>query len=373
MRSDARLDWSEIDPDVAGQLRDLEVQFDRHAIEQFAARIAGGELGPESNVVCDEPVPAGPDDVDDLARFSQAERERFAARGNEAIQRGAVAVAVLNGGMATRFGGVVKGIVEALDGRSFLEIKRAQALACGPVRFVVMNSFATHRATLEFLRARELEPGVSTFMQSVSLRLTPSGTAFRDRAGHVSLYAPGHGDFPDALRRSGVLAELEADGVRVLTLSNIDNLGADLDPVVIGHHLESGRLLSCEVAETRPGDVGGSPARVGGALQIVEGFRFPPGFEFSRLHYLATNSFTMSLELLREEHPLTWFYVEKEVDGAPVVQMERLVNELSARVATTYLATGRDAATGRFLPMKTLEALEELRGDDAVRARFRGI
>ena len=29
---------------------------------------------------------------------------------------------VLAGGMATRFGGVVKAVVEAVDGRSFLEI-----------------------------------------------------------------------------------------------------------------------------------------------------------------------------------------------------------------------------------------------------------
>src|SRR3712207_8661149 len=47
--------------------------------------------------------------------------------GVAAIRRGEVAMAVLNGGMATRFGGVVKGIVEAVDGRSFLEWKLREA------------------------------------------------------------------------------------------------------------------------------------------------------------------------------------------------------------------------------------------------------
>ena len=43
--------------------------------------------------------------------------------GVEALRAGRVAQVVLAGGMATRFGGVVKGAVEALDGRSFLSWK----------------------------------------------------------------------------------------------------------------------------------------------------------------------------------------------------------------------------------------------------------
>jgi UTP--glucose-1-phosphate uridylyltransferase len=277
-----------------------------------------------------------------------------------------VAVAVLNGGMATRFGGVVKGIVPALGERSFLEIKRAQA---GPAPFLVMNSFATHVATRAFLDERRIE-GVRSFLQSVSLRLTPEGELFRDAAGQLSLYAPGHGDFPAALRDSGVLDALEAEGVRMLTLSNVDNLGAELDPRVIGHHLARGNPLTCEVARAVAGDAGGTPAHVDGSLQIVEGFRMPKNFDFDRLHFLATNSFVFSLEALREEHPLTWFYVEKSVDGRPAVQVEHLVNELSARVPTTYLAVPRDGPHGRFFPVKTREDLATLQQDEALRERF---
>ena len=54
--------------------------------------------------------------------------------------------------MATRFGGVVKGVVEAVDGKSFLELKLAQTgelarLLDTSVPMAVMNSFATDRAT----------------------------------------------------------------------------------------------------------------------------------------------------------------------------------------------------------------------------------
>jgi UTP--glucose-1-phosphate uridylyltransferase len=39
------------------------------------------------------------------------------------MRRGEVGAVILAGGMATRFGGVVKAAVEVLDGQSFLELK----------------------------------------------------------------------------------------------------------------------------------------------------------------------------------------------------------------------------------------------------------
>ena len=49
--------------------------------------------------------------------------EAATAAGCEALRAGAIAVVVLAGGMATRFGGGVKAVAEAIDGRSFLEVK----------------------------------------------------------------------------------------------------------------------------------------------------------------------------------------------------------------------------------------------------------
>ena len=54
---------------------------------------------------------------------SDALARRPATAGLEALAAGRVAQVVLAGGMATRFGGVVKGVVEALDGRSFLDVE----------------------------------------------------------------------------------------------------------------------------------------------------------------------------------------------------------------------------------------------------------
>ncbi|MGH7293139.1 MAG: UTP--glucose-1-phosphate uridylyltransferase, partial [Myxococcota bacterium] len=335
----------------------------REQVEAHAREIAAGRLSKTTNVVPGEVRAAGSEHVDSLDRLSERERAELESHGRDAIARGRVAVAVLNGGMATRFGGDVKGIIPAIADKTFLEVKLAQARRLGPVPFLIMNSFATHARTLEFLSARGLAAQVEPFLQSVSLRLTPSGDVLRDAEGRVSLYAPGHGDFPGALRRSGLLARLAARGVDTLVLSNIDNLGAELDPLVIGFHLARGRALTAELAATLPADVGGAPAFVAGRLQIVEGFRFPLGFDFATVPYMATNTFAISRELLERDHPLSWFYVEKSVDDRTAVQMERLVNELSSFVPTSYLATPRSGPRGRFFPIKTRADLEALRAD----------
>jgi UTP--glucose-1-phosphate uridylyltransferase len=364
-----RVDWESVEAEF-GRLVGVEgLALDRQRLETFADGIASGRIGPRGNVFA-HVEPAGPEQIDAVDRWSKAQRQRYRNRGCEALADGRVAVAVLNGGMATRFGGEVKGIVEAVEGRTFLEIKLAQARRQGDVPFLVMNSFATHAATLAFLERRRLSDGVETFLQDVSLRLTPRGELFRGADGALSLYAPGHGDFPDALRRAGLVESLGKRGVELLQLSNIDNLGAELDPLLIGYHQEHGKPLTAEVARTVPGDVGGTPGVADGRLQIVEGFRFPPGFDFARVPFLATNTFLMSMELLRVERPFTWFYVEKRVDERIAVQMERLINELSSWVDTAYLATPRSGPEGRFFPIKTREDLARLRSDPQLVARF---
>ncbi len=364
------IDWSALESDVGEQLAGLGLELDRAQLERFAADIARGALSAEGNRLREDPLPPLPGSVDELEGLSEDERARLRDAGRRALERGEVAVVVLNGGMATRFGGAVKGIVEALAGRSFLELKLAQARRFGDVPFLAMDSFATHAATLRFLEQRGLTASVRTFLQCVSVRLTPRGEVFRGADGRVSLYAPGHGDFPGALRDSGALAWLERRGVRAVLLSNVDNLGAEPDPLLVGYHLGHGRAITTETARTIPGDAGGAPARVGGRLQLVEGFRFPRGFGFEKLPYVNTNTFTFALDALHRSHPLSWFYVEKQVDARPAVQLEHLVGELTAFEPTAYVAVARSGPAARYFPVKSREDLDALRADPALVARF---
>ena len=365
------VDWEELERELHLALGDLSgVSLDRDRIERTRAGLASGSIGARQNRIAGRVEPARSQDLDSLELFSEPDARSYAELGARALQAGEVAAAVLNGGMATRFGGAVKGIVPALGARTFLELKLAQARSLSPAPFVIMNSFATSAATERFLVENNLEAHTHAFMQGVSLRLTPSGDIFRDRAGAISPYAPGHGDFPDFIRESGALALLRERGVRLLVLSNIDNLGAVLDPTIVGYHVAHESPLTVEVSKCVPGDAGGAPAFVDGTLQVVEGFRWPEGFDTESLEIIATNTFVISVELLAETHALSWFYVEKTVDGRSAVQMERLINELSAHVPTNYLVTPRTGPHGRFFPTKTRADLDRIQNDPDLANRY---
>src|SRR4029078_10229553 len=148
---------------------------------------------------------------------------------------------------------VVKGAVEALDGRSFLSWKLGETarLAEAPgveMPGALMTSLQTADETADHVDGLGL-PEPLWFSQSVSLRLTEDGDLFLEN-GHPSLYAPGHGDLLDAIRRSGTLASLRGQGVEHVAVSNVDNLGARLDPVVLGAHVLAGRPMTVQGART---------------------------------------------------------------------------------------------------------------------------
>ncbi len=340
--------------------------FDEPLFESLRATIAAGELSPESNIVRGEIEPPTAEDVTPLPAPDDATYDAARAAGIEALERGEVAQVVLAGGMATRFGGVVKAVLTAVDGKSFLEAKLVQtaalesALDC-TVPMALMTSFATDDAVRAHVVERDLgDPFV--FHQFVSLRLEANGELFLDGSDRPSLYAPGHGDLFQALRRSGTIAELRKRGVRVVTVSNVDNLGARVDSVVVGAHLLGGTPLTCEVAR-KEGDMGGAPVRVDGKLQLVEGPRFPDSFDQELAPVFNTNTAVVDIDALDVDYDLTWLYVRKSVDGRDAVQLERLYHEISAFVPTQYLEVPRRGPRGRFSPIKTPADLERAEDD----------
>jgi UTP--glucose-1-phosphate uridylyltransferase len=349
----------ELDEDTR---RTLEAYgFDAAGLERLRERVRTGALSPDTNVVKGLVEPPRPDDVVRLPDRLDSRYSYARAAGLMALKSGAVASVVLNGGMATRFGGVVKGVVEAVDGLSFLELKLAQAAALSEqwdvgIPTAVMTSFATDAPTKEFLEARGV-PAPMYFSQYVSLRLQPDGELFRSGDGPVSLYAPGHGDFLRAFRESGTLQLLAAHGVRHVMVSNVDNLLARLDPVVLGMHITSGRPMTAEVARNT-GEPGGAPARVDGQLMLLESMRFPPDFDQSTLPVTNVNTVTFDLEALDRDFDLTWLHVEKKVAGTTAVQLEHLFHEASAFLPTTYLEVPVTGPASRFLPIKTPADLE---------------
>ncbi len=297
-----------------------------------------------------------PGDVAALPPAGSPAYAELAARGRAALQAKQVALVILAGGMATRFGyDQPKGLYPILDGKSFLQLKIEWARAVAPdLPIWIMTSFHTDAPIRAHLAAHQdfgAQPGqIALFTQDRFPRLTPDGALFQPADPDEGFAAPGHGDFPTALGRSGLLDQFLAAGGQAVIFANVDNLGASPEPAIIGWHLRSGCEMTIEVPPKVPGDKGGAPARVNGRVQLVEGFAFPPDFDQDSIGYFNAASYVFSAAALARPVELPWYVVEKQVEGQPVIQFEHLAGDLSVTLSVGLLAVDRDE---RFIPVKS--------------------
>ena len=362
-------------PKLRAQLE--KAHFDRERLESLAARV--GKSSADSNRVSGTVEPPREGDVVPSPAAATAEGAAAIERGRSAIARGEVAFVVLAGGMATRMGGVVKGLVEVLPDLTFLgyrirEIDLLHQRYGARVPLWLMTSYATAPAIETAIEPLKEGRSLATFQQDISLRMTPSGDLFKGEGGGPSIYATGHGDLPDALKRSGLLDEFIARGGKTVWIANIDNLGATVDPMLLGWHLGHGAPLSVEVVDKVGSDKGGIPCRLDGRPVILEEFRLPKGFDASRVRTFNTNTFLVDARGLRDvKLDWTWFEVKKQVDGKDVVQFERLLGELTSALDTRFVKVPREGLASRFLPVKDGPELEARKPEILNIARDRGV
>ena len=204
------------------------------AIRSFASayeRLVGGESAMMPSA---ELEPAG--DVDALEDLPEADGDALDA----------VAVIKLNGGLATTMGlRSPKSLVEARDGRSFLDIIIGNTLALRArygvrLPLVLMNSQATRADTLRGARVPSRprhRPAGPTSCRAWSRSSTPSHSL--RSAGRPSRRSsgarPGMVTCTASLRSSGMLDALLERGFRYAMISNADNLGATPDARIAAH------------------------------------------------------------------------------------------------------------------------------------------
>lgn len=315
------------------------------------------------NLVKGTIAPPAAGDIVQLPAPGSAEHARLTELGRQALGRGEFALVVLAGGMATRMGGVVKALVDALPGKTFLDLRlrevdviRERYGALPPLW--LMTSHSTDAKIRAALGQRSKGDDVATFLQELSLRLTPKGDVFIGADGRPSEHAPGHGDLPDALKRSGLLQRFVERGGKTLMMTNIDNMGGTIDPLILGFHLAHGLPVTSEVVDKLGSDRGGIPVRVDGRPCVLEEFRIPPSFDPASVRVFNTNVFHFDAQALLElDMPWTFFTVTKKVEDKPVIQFERLVNEVTSALPTKYLHLPRTGDHSRFLPVKDNDEL----------------
>jgi UTP--glucose-1-phosphate uridylyltransferase len=296
----------------------------------------------------------------------------------------------LNGGLATTMGlRHPKSLVEAREGLSFLDIIAGQTVALRRqydirLPLVLMDSEATDEETMRALGGHpELDAGVPpTFMQSMVPKLLADSLepVSWPPAPPLEWNPPGHGDVYGALRGSGVLAALLDAGFRYAMISNIDNLGAQVEPRIAAHLAADGIPFLMEtVIGTEAERKGGHLARrrSDGRLVLRESAQLAPDDEqsfgdYRYWRYYNTNNLWVDLRALDE--------VLRANDG--VMELPLIVNRktVDPRDASSPAVVQLESAMGaaiqsfpgarllcvprtRFVPVKTTNDLLVLRSD----------
>jgi galactokinase/mevalonate kinase-like predicted kinase len=358
--------------------------FDPEQHERIRRDLLAGRIGLAQNRLPADTVieDARAHDVTPYADLgSDAER-----LGRAALARGEACVVTLAAGAGSRWtqgAGTVKALhpFAKLGGRfrTFVELHLAKTARVGrsgaPVPpHVFTTSFLTH-VPLERMLEREgryafggtllLSPG-----SSIGLRLVPTArdlrfaweqmpqqkleerkqkvrdsgrkglldwvaekgeaSDYRDNLAAQCVHPVGHFYEVANLLINGTLRRLLAaePSLRYFLLHNIDTLGADLDPKLLGRHIEQNATFSFEVIERRLEDRGGGLARVGGRPRIVEGLALPSDEDESKLGFYNSLTTWVSID------PLLGLFGLTRENLADEALARRGVRALAARLPT---------------------------------------
>jgi len=341
--------------DLAALLK--ENGFDPVAHEHIRAELKSGRIGLAQNrlpITCRVRDVESGDVYDGIAGVTASQT----TLGAQALSDGTVAVVTLAAGVGSRWtqgAGVVKALhpFAKLGGRhrTFLEThlakSRKTASAFGAsIPHIFTTSYLTDEPMRAYLAA-EGNYGYEGVVrlsrgQSIGLRMTPTvrdlrfawedmpqqkldaqaekmrtslrsallewakstgeASDYTDNIASQCLHPVGHWYEVPNMLKNGTLRDLlkQQPSLKYLLVHNIDTLGANLDPGILGRHIESGAGITLEVIPRRLEDRGGGLARVDGKLRLVEGLAMASeADEFNLTYY---NSLT------------TWVTIDRLLD-----------------------------------------------------------
>lgn len=298
----------------------------------------------------------------------------------------------LNGGLGTGMGLLgPKSMLEVRNGVNFLDLIVRQTLdlrnsSGAPVRLLLMNSFSTSEGTLAHLQryrseglaeAAEVELRQNQIPKIDAATMAPVAWA---AAPELEWCPPGHGDLYAALAGSGWLERLLAEGVKYAFVSNSDNLGAILDPLILRYFADSNAPFLMEVTRRTAADrKGGHLARrkTDGRLLLREVAQCRDADlaafqDIERHPYFNTNSLWLRLDRIKEQLaadsgvlPLPMIRNHKTVDprdptSPAVIQLEIA---MGAAIECFAGSAAIEVPRSRFAPVKTTADLLALRSD----------
>ena len=301
-----------------------------------------------------------------------------------------VVVIKLNGGLGTSMGlDRAKSLLPVRGRLSFLDLIARQVLALrervgSRIPLVLMNSFRTaadsERALAGYPDLVSEDLGLG-FLQNRVPKILSQGmvpAAFPDDL-ELEWCPPGHGDIFTAIAASGLLDRLLEAGIEYAFVSNADNLGAVLDPAILGFMVAERADFLLEAADRTAADRKGGHLCLlhNGRLALRESAQCPPEAEaafqdVSRYRYFNTNNVWLHLpalaQLLTAHHgflPLPTIVNHKTLN--PRDPSSPRVIQLETAMGTAISLFPRSAAIRvprhRFSPVKDTNDLLAVRSD----------
>jgi UTP--glucose-1-phosphate uridylyltransferase len=268
------------------------------------------------------------------------------------------------------------------NGLTFLDVIARQALASG-VQLVLMDSYNTRGDSLAALRRYPDLWGRMplSFLQHKVPKISQADLSpvRWPREPEMEWCPPGHGDIYPALVTSGMLELLLAEGCEFAFVSNADNLGAAIEPTILGYFVEKRLPFLMEVTDRTVADrKGGHLARrADSQLVLRELAQCPPedldAFQdIARYRYFNTNNLWLNLIALKELLATT-----DGVLGLPMIRNRKTLDPRDPASPPVYqLETAMGAAISlfreagalrvprtRFAPVKTTDDLLAVRSD----------
>ncbi len=353
----------------AERLPDIAIRTFKH----YYMELAEGQTGliAESDIAPVESLP-------DMDRLPAS----LAGVGRAAM--GKAVLLKLNGGLGTGMGmEKAKSLLVVRDGLTFLDIIARQALQAD-VPLVLMNSFSTRADSLCLLeKYPDLRVRIPLdFVQHKAPKVLQESLAPATwrQDPELEWCPPGHGDIYTALLTSGMLDTLLDNGCEIAFVSNADNLGAELDPLVLGYFVDKGLPFLMEVADRTVADRKGghlAQRQSDGRLLLRESAQCPDDDaeafqDITRHRYFNTNNLWIHLpalqRLLRERDGvlrLPMIRNSKTVDprdpSSPKVY--QLESAMGAAISAFVGAGALRVPRSRFAPVKSCDDLLGVRSD----------
>jgi hypothetical protein len=326
--------------------------FDRIQHEQIKTDLRSGRIGLSQNRLHVNTTIADVNE-NDVFDMSQQSSSHYASIGSQALASGTVAVFTLAAGAGSRWtkgAGTVKALNPfcRIGGahRTFIETHLAKSRRTmqkfgTAIPHIISTGYLTHDAIKQSMEDEDQYGYEGEVLlshgSSIGLRLIPTVRDLRfawqempqqlldeqaqkvleslhtslmdwaQRSGEANDYTDnlplqclnpvGHWYEIPNLFRNGTLARLLKTNPRLkhILMHNIDTMGANLDPGILGRHIESKAGMTVEVITRRLDDRGGGLASVDGRLRLIEGLALPrEEYEFILSYY---NSATYWIDL----------------------------------------------------------------------------